>query len=117
MFTVSSLLLVASALAPLTSAKLHSSAVCVDHRNTAPVGGTGWSVSYTWSKDYEILIDATKCACDYYHNRNTGANQWDQCPDCTFDGLQCNSNDWHIGGDEFTYYCEQKCGAQGAEAN
>lgn len=98
-------------------ADLHSSAVCVDNRSESPSGGTAWSVSYSWVKDYEILPDATKCACDYYKNRNTGDNQWDQCPDCTFDGLGCNSAAWHIGGDEFTYYCEKKCGAQGAEAN
>ncbi|KAK6200705.1 hypothetical protein LQW54_009586 [Pestalotiopsis sp. IQ-011] len=98
-------------------ADLHSSAVCVDNRSESPSGGTGWSVSYSWVKDYEILPDATKCACDYYKSRNTGDNQWDQCPDCTFDGLGCNSAASHIGGDEFTYYCEKKCGAQGAESN
>lgn len=31
-----------------------------------------------------MLPDATKCACEAYRNRNTGDNQWDQCPDCTF---------------------------------
>ncbi|GJC79118.1 hypothetical protein Ct61P_03313 [Colletotrichum tofieldiae] len=81
------------------------------------VGGTPWSVSYNWSKHYEILPDATKCACNYYKNRNTGNKQWDQCPDCTFDGLQCNSAGKHIGGDELYYYCTKKCGAQGSEGN
>jgi hypothetical protein len=33
------------------------------------------------------------------------------------DGMECTSPGWHIGGDEFTYYCEKICGAQGAEAN
>ncbi|OHW93608.1 hypothetical protein CSPAE12_07848 [Colletotrichum incanum] len=33
------------------------------------------------------------------------------------DGIQCNSAGWHIGGDEFDYYCEKKCGAEGFEAN
>jgi hypothetical protein len=60
----------------------------VANRHTAPVGGTGFSVSYTWSKDYEILTDATNCACTYYKNRNTGDNQWDKCPDCTFVSIE-----------------------------
>lgn len=80
-------------------ADLHSSAVCVDNRSESPVGGTAWSVSYSWVKNYEILPDATKCACDYYKNRNTGDNQWDQCPDCTFVGR-------HLGNmDEYRLTC------------
>ncbi|KAI5194648.1 hypothetical protein E4T39_08558 [Aureobasidium subglaciale] len=98
-------------------AKLHNSAVCVTGRTEAPIGGTGWSVSYNWQKNYEIDITASKCACDHYKVRNTGDKQWDKCEDCTFDGLQCNSAGWHIGGDEMTYYCSEKCGAQGSEAN
>ncbi|KAF5549086.1 hypothetical protein FMEXI_4428 [Fusarium mexicanum] len=128
--SISSLL----ALATLASAKLHNQAVCVSNRNYSPIGGTAWSVSYNWKVNYEILPDATNCACAYYRNRNTGNKQWDKCPDCRFvgyprcniserganmeqDGLVCGSKGWHIGGDEFTYYCEKKCGAQGAEAN
>ncbi|KAH6887421.1 hypothetical protein B0T10DRAFT_607386 [Thelonectria olida] len=99
------------------NAKLHNAAVCVSDRRESPIGGTAWSVSYNWAKSYEILPAATKCACDYYRRRNTGNKQWDKCPDCTFDGTVCNSAAWHIGGDEFTYYCSKKCGAQGAEAN
>ncbi|KAF4440784.1 hypothetical protein F53441_12192 [Fusarium austroafricanum] len=87
------------ALAGIASAKLHSQAVCVTNRHYSANGGTPFSVSYNWSVNYEILPDATRC------------------PDCHFDGLVCGSRDWHIGGDEFTYYCENKCGAQGAEAN
>ncbi|KAK9417308.1 hypothetical protein SUNI508_08888 [Seiridium unicorne] len=102
---------------PGIMADLHSSAVCVKNRVETPVGGTGWSVSYNWAKNYEILPDATKCACNYYKQRNTGNQQWDQCPDCTFDGLGCNSVGKHIGGDEMDYYCNKKCGAQGAEGN
>ncbi|CAG7977809.1 unnamed protein product [Penicillium salamii] len=98
-------------------ADLHNVAVCVTGRKYSEVGGTPFSVSYTWSKDYEILPDATKCACDLYKQRNTGDKQWDQCPDCTFDGNYCNSAAWHIGGDEMTYYCEKMCHAQGAEGN
>lgn len=67
-----------------TVAKLHNVAVCVTNRKYSEIGGTPFSPSYTWSKDYEILPDATKCACDLYKQRNTGSNQWDQCPDCTF---------------------------------
>lgn len=81
-------------------------------------GGTPFSVSYNWNVNYEILPDATKCACDYYRRRNTGNNKWDKCPDCWFvsdalsprlwkvtnleskDGLVCHSDEWHIGGDE-----------------
>lgn len=65
-------------------ADTHSVAVCVSNRKYSEIGGTPFSVSYTWAKEYEILTDATECACDYYRNRNTGDKQWDQCPDCTF---------------------------------
>ncbi|KAG6361214.1 hypothetical protein INS49_009438 [Diaporthe citri] len=99
-------------------AKLHSAAVCVQNRSYGSTGnGTPYGITYGSFKEYEIDGEATKCACGYYKNRNTGNKQWDKCPDCTFDGLQCLSNGWHIGGDEMTYYCEKKCGAQGAEAN
>ncbi|OQE19595.1 hypothetical protein PENSTE_c015G08306 [Penicillium steckii] len=106
-----------SILAGCAFAKLHNVAVCVTGRKYSEVGGTPFSPSYTWSKDYEILPDETKCACDLYKQRNTGSNQWDQCPDCNFDGNYCHSEGWHIGGDEMTYYCEKKCHAQGAEGN
>ncbi|KAH7125772.1 hypothetical protein B0J11DRAFT_568497 [Dendryphion nanum] len=108
------------AVAPLIGsaiADLHNAAVCVTGRTYSPIGGTPFSPSQTWAKHFEILPDATKCACDAYRRRNTGNKQWDQCPDCTFDGLQCVSKGWHIGGDEITYYCEKTCHAQGAEAN
>ncbi|OJD32233.1 uncharacterized protein BKCO1_4000098 [Diplodia corticola] len=99
-------------------AALHTAAVCVSNRVSSTVGGTAWSVSYNWQTSYEVLPDATKCACDLYKARNTGNNQWDQCPDCTFgDGLACNSAGKHIGGDEMEYYCSEKCGAQGSEAD
>lgn len=65
-------------------ADLHNAAACVSNRRSSPIGGTPWSVSYNWQTSYEVLPDATKCACDYYKNRNTGDKQWDQCPDCTF---------------------------------
>lgn len=58
------------------------------------MGGTGWSVSYNWDKNYEIDMKATQCACDYYKQRNTGDNQWDKCEDCTFVCL-----DWTLWSD------------------
>ncbi|KAF6812103.1 hypothetical protein CPLU01_14971 [Colletotrichum plurivorum] len=55
--------------------------------------------------------DATQAACERYRKRNTGNKQWDQCPDCTSsfrgDVRVCNSLGWHIGGDEWDYYCRQ----------
>ncbi|KAG7148289.1 hypothetical protein HYQ46_002851 [Verticillium longisporum] len=87
-----STLAVALMLAGGALADLHNVTVCVTNRKSAPIGGTGWS-------------------------RNTGNKRWDKCPDCTFDGLGCNSAGWHIGGDEMNYYCSKKCGAQGSEAN
>ncbi|KAG8162658.1 hypothetical protein KVR01_007136 [Diaporthe batatas] len=99
-------------------AKLHSAAVCVQNRSYGSTGnGTPYGLAYGSYTQYEIDAAATKCACTMYKARNTGNEQWDKCPDCTFDGLQCISNGWHIGGDEFDYYCEEKCGAEGSEAN
>lgn len=52
--------------APLASASLHNSGLCVDY-----VG------------DQAVYNDAaTKAACTAYKNRNTGGEQWDTCPDC-----------------------------------
>lgn len=76
-----------------TLAGLHNFGVCVKNRITDYDGDT-----------YEVDLTATKCACDYYHNRNTGSKQWDQCPDCTFNGIECNSAAWHLGGDEVSSY-------------
>ncbi|KAL1297518.1 hypothetical protein AAFC00_005035 [Neodothiora populina] len=99
------------------AADTHKVAVCVTGRQSAPIGGTGFSPSYNWAKRYEVLPDATKCACDMYLARNTGGKWWDTCPDCAFDGFQCSSPAGHIGGDEMNYYCNKKCGAQGSEAD
>lgn len=66
-------------------ADLHSSAVCVSGRQIGHPGGTPFSPGMGgFPKTYEILLDATECACGYYRRRNTGNKQWDQCPDCTF---------------------------------
>ncbi|OLN81877.1 hypothetical protein CCHL11_06999 [Colletotrichum chlorophyti] len=98
---------------------LHEFAVCVQNRQEAPIGGTPFSVSYSWGKTYNIDQTATKCACDYYKQRNTGNKQWDKCPDCKYDATQlaCHSPGKHIGGDEMDYYCHKKCNAQGAEGS
>ncbi|KAK2005912.1 hypothetical protein LZ32DRAFT_670718 [Colletotrichum eremochloae] len=108
-------------LASLTAvavARLHSAAVCVNARKYGSTGnGTPAGITYGSYVEYEIATDATNCACSYYSRRHTGNHQWDSCPDCHFDGLQCLSNGWHIGGDEMDYYCEKLCGAQGSEAN
>ncbi|KAF4965143.1 hypothetical protein FSARC_7010 [Fusarium sarcochroum] len=98
-------------------AALHKSAACVSNRVSSPVGGTPFSPSNNWQTTYEVLTGATECACNKYKQRNTGSEKWDTCPDCTFDGTLCNSAEGHIGGDEFTFYCEKQCGAQGAEAD
>ncbi|WQF85239.1 hypothetical protein CDEST_10253 [Colletotrichum destructivum] len=98
-------------------AKLHNAGACVRNRQTMPIGGTGWSVSYSWSKKYEIMPDATRCACDYYRRRNTGNKQWDQCPDCKMEGDVCVSAGWHIGGDELNHYCTKYCGAPQSEGS
>ncbi|CAF3451175.1 hypothetical protein SNK03_002732 [Fusarium graminearum] len=95
----------------------HKAAACVSNRVSAPFGGSAWSVSYNWKTTYEVLPDATKCACDFYKARNKGSEWWNTCPDCTFDGTVCNSPAGHIGGDEMEYYCKELCGAQGSEAD
>ncbi|KAL0930533.1 uncharacterized protein CTRU02_214608 [Colletotrichum truncatum] len=100
-------------------AGLHEFAICVQNRQEQPIGGTPFSVSYSWAKSYSIDQSATKCACDYYKHRNTGNQQWDKCPDCVFDPNQlvCHSAGKHIGGDEMTYYCSKKCNSEGAEGS
>ncbi|KAM5381193.1 hypothetical protein ACJZ2D_003109 [Fusarium nematophilum] len=81
---------------------LHYSAYC---RGTKEVWG------------HNKLKAATECACNRYKNRQTGLQWWDTCPDCRMDGDYCRSNDRHIGGDEWDYYCTEICGADGAEAD
>ncbi|KAK1570034.1 uncharacterized protein LY79DRAFT_570647 [Colletotrichum navitas] len=58
--------------------------------------------------------NATTYACESYRHRDSGDNQWDRCPDCHMDwhamdahvGIpSCFSWKWHMGGDEFDYYC------------
>lgn len=62
----------------------HKAAACVSNRMSSPVGGTPFSPSYNWQTTYEVLADATKCACDMYNQRSTGDEWWDTCTDCTF---------------------------------
>ncbi|CCD44420.1 hypothetical protein ACHAPC_002499 [Botrytis cinerea] len=90
-------------LASFTLADLHTNGICVDYKGGANV----------------YNADATAATCTNYKNRNTGSKQWDQCPDCTMitTGIpHCQSADWHIGGDELSYYCKQN-GAGGSLAN
>ncbi|KXT13977.1 hypothetical protein AC579_8853 [Pseudocercospora musae] len=81
--------LLAASLATVSFGILHNATVCVKSPHLT-----------TSNKDYGNPPEPTKCACEYYHVRNTGDEQWDKCPDCSFDGFQCNPARWHIGGDE-----------------
>ncbi|KAM3075340.1 hypothetical protein ACMFMG_007223 [Clarireedia jacksonii] len=86
--------LVLLAITSIATADLHSNAVCVDT-------SSGYNV-------YDSA--ATSAACAAYHNRHTGSEWWDTCPDCTMitTGIpHCKSSGGHIGGDEITYYCKQ----------
>ncbi|KAF6812102.1 hypothetical protein CPLU01_14970 [Colletotrichum plurivorum] len=120
-------------------ADLHSYALCTSH--IQPIGNPNtcpkkrdtsdnnellkFNRSRIMGRAYADNAEATKKACAAYRNRNTGNKQWDKCPDCTvgwrhsedpnYCALACNSNGWHIGGDEWLYYCKQ-AGADGSEA-
>ncbi|KAF4544457.1 hypothetical protein BFW01_g5094 [Lasiodiplodia theobromae] len=70
---------------------------------------------------WDFQTDITKFACARYRNRHTGTKQWDSCPDCQMDTQDfdaqvdvpaCFSVGFHMGGDEFDYYCGLK-GTQG----
>ncbi|OLN97768.1 hypothetical protein CCHL11_07903 [Colletotrichum chlorophyti] len=99
-------------------ARLHNSAVCIDAvRHGSTGNGTPWGLGYGAWTSYAINTAATDCACKYYKRRNTGNKQWDQCPDCEFNGLECYSYGWHIGGDEMNHYCTKYCGAEGNDGN
>ncbi|TLS21090.1 uncharacterized protein PpBr36_10495 [Pyricularia pennisetigena] len=90
----------------LATGDMHHSAVCFTKR-----------IKFFTQRTFHISPNATMCACTFYRARNTGTNPWDKCPDCTYDGLRCRSENGTIGGDEFNYYCEKKCGAKGSEAD
>ncbi|KAH9882757.1 hypothetical protein J1614_000123 [Plenodomus biglobosus] len=116
------LLNVALAITPFigfATADLHKFAVCIYGLTSTPIGGSPFSVSYNWAKKFSINSEATKCACDLYRQRNTGTNQWDVCPDCTYNAeyAQCESAGYHIGGDEMKHYCVDRCQAEGAESS
>ena len=121
MRTTSAILLLTALITPFVAADLHSNAVCVD-----------------WKGGVAVYNDAaTTAACGNYQVRNTGDEQWDQCPDCEMvsDSLHCSwelktdqeqrlignlnvchSDGSHIGGDEINYYCETINGAGGSMA-
>ncbi|RMZ72238.1 delta(24(24))-sterol reductase [Pyrenophora seminiperda CCB06] len=84
-------------------AKLHPQGLCIDS-----VGG-----------QYVYNEAATKATCEAYKNRNKGGEQWNQCPDCKMTVISnlplCQSEGWHIGGDELEFYCK-KNGAWGSMA-
>ncbi|KAJ5205917.1 hypothetical protein N7491_003459 [Penicillium cf. griseofulvum] len=92
-----SISLIVAALAAGAFADIHTQGVCID----------------TPGKGVEVYNRAaTEKACGAYKNRNTGSNQWDQCPDCTIKNEKdllyyCESQGSHIGGDELHYYCTQ----------
>ncbi|KAF4539141.1 hypothetical protein BFW01_g11780 [Lasiodiplodia theobromae] len=104
----------------LTIALLNAGAVLADMHNFCGCGhrtGRNAVQDAYWTFNEE----ATKYACTRYRNRNTGNKKWDKCPDCQmdtqhFDGQAnvpaCFSVAWHMGGDEFDYYCGLK-GLQG----
>ncbi|KAN0090129.1 hypothetical protein V8E51_018708, partial [Hyaloscypha variabilis] len=80
-------------LAGRSLADLHQNAVCIDSTDAGDV----------------LNVDATTTACGYYFMRNKGTEQWNTCPDCIMldtPSIHCNSEAWHIGGDEITYYCK-----------
>ncbi|KAF2846449.1 hypothetical protein T440DRAFT_458471 [Plenodomus tracheiphilus IPT5] len=104
MRTSSALVALAALLTPFVTADLHHSGVCVTK--------TGGQNVYHG--------EATIAACQAYLSRNTGNEQWDQCPDCAMKNIGnldvCHSDGWHIGGDELNHYCEEN-GAAGSMAN
>ncbi|KAI8941990.1 hypothetical protein NX059_000100 [Plenodomus lindquistii] len=95
---------IAALLTSFVAADLHHSGVCVDK-----IGGQN-----VYNKE------ATAAACAAYLKRNTGENQWDQCPDCAVKNIGnldvCHSDGWHIGGKELSSYCKDS-GAAGSLAN
>ncbi|KAI9641873.1 hypothetical protein NHQ30_009740 [Ciborinia camelliae] len=79
----------------LSVADLHDRAICINWVNNVAVYNEA----------------ATRYACWRYRNRNTGNKQWDKCPDCYYAAggwAHCQSDGWHMGGDEITYYCKLK---------
>ncbi|EMD65280.1 hypothetical protein GGP41_010197 [Bipolaris sorokiniana] len=95
---------VIAAILNVASADLHYGGICADWPNGAATYNQG----------------ATQKACDSYFRRNTGNEKWDKCPDCKMadkGGISiCTSYDWHMGGDEWEYYCKMH-GAGGAIAS
>ncbi|KZM18977.1 uncharacterized protein EKO05_0011313 [Ascochyta rabiei] len=105
MRSTSTVLFLATLLAPFVAADLHSAAICIDTKGGASVYNAA----------------ATKKACESYKARNTGNKQWDSCPDCQMKVIGnlnlCHSGGWHIGGSEMKDYCNRLGGAGGSLAN
>ncbi|KAB8227621.1 hypothetical protein ETB97_010612 [Aspergillus alliaceus] len=90
-----SISLLIAALTAGVVADLHTTGVCIDQKGADVYNRA-----------------ATEKACAAYKKRNTGNEQWDQCPDCTLKNERdllyyCESAGKHIGGDELHYYCTQ----------
>ncbi|KAJ5237473.1 hypothetical protein N7489_007564 [Penicillium chrysogenum] len=92
-------------------ADLHNFCACGERHGSNSVQDAYW--------DFDTA--ASTYACTRYRNRNTGTKQWDHCPDCKMDTYamdgwsgtpSCFSFGFHMGGDEFDYYCGLK-GLQG----
>ncbi|KAJ4397888.1 hypothetical protein N0V93_002126 [Gnomoniopsis smithogilvyi] len=86
------------------SADLHNFCACAKRTDENAVQ------DFYWTFDDKV----TKYACDRYLARNTGNKEWDQCKDCRMDVQtmdlnrgtpSCFSPGYHMGGDEFDYYC------------
>ncbi|KAK2053031.1 hypothetical protein LY76DRAFT_629751 [Colletotrichum caudatum] len=79
-----------------------------------PVHNSGSQRNVLTIEQWLFDKDVTTYACTRYRNRQTGNKQWDQCPDCKMDTYKmdghvgtpsCFSWKFHMGGDEFDYYC------------
>lgn len=66
MRNTSAFLVITALLTPFVAARMHHSAVCITYVGEAKV----------------YAEETTKKACEGYHNRDTGDEKWDKCPDC-----------------------------------
>ncbi|KZL77618.1 hypothetical protein CT0861_04767 [Colletotrichum tofieldiae] len=101
-------------------ADLHNFCACGKRHGSNSVQDAYCALKVT-IEQWDFDTNITTYACDRYSNRNTGSKQWDSCPDCKMDTYamdgwagtpSCFSFKFHLGGDEFDYYCGLK-GLQG----